>query len=95
MSENLPLPDHLASASDQEIIRFVLIRASVYAFNSPSFSGLSKMSGLHRLLIMRSISNGRFSPKAAQVLENACSRQYLHWEWLVNPSLCLKNGMII
>lgn len=95
MSQCLPLPEHLNKGSDSDILRFVVLRAIVYAFNSKDLKTLADKSGVRADSLTRFIANGAFTPRAANRIEKAVGRDFIRWEWLVNPVISFKNGDII
>lgn len=93
MSQPLPFPKHFDSDSD--LLRFVIVRAALYSLNSKEIKAVAAASGLRADTITRSICAGKFSTRAANRIEKACGRDYIRWEWLVNPRISLENGSIV
>lgn len=90
----LPLPSHLQAAEPEQILRFLVIRAGLYSLNSTLITEIAGKCKIRPDIVSRFIREGHFTSKAALKIENGLGRDFIRWEWLVNPTECVKNGSI-
>lgn len=89
---HLPLPAHLQNGDAEHVLRFVVTRAGLYSRNTALIREIAEACNLRPDVLSRFFREGHFTPKAAMKIENGLGRQYICWEWLVNPLQSLKNG---
>lgn len=89
----LPIKKELLQ-TDSDILAFLIARAGVYAFNARDLKTMAHKSGLRADNLSRFIRDGKFSVAAAEQIEKVCGREYVRWEWLVNPVRCMESGEI-
>lgn len=80
--------------TDTEILNFVISRANIYAFNARDLKTMAHKSNIRADNLSKFIREGRFPVSTAEKIEKACGREYVRWEWLVNPTACMENGEI-
>lgn len=78
----------------EQILRFLIARANIYAFNAVDLKTMAYRSNMRADMLSRFIREGRFTVDSALKIENACGREYVQWEWLCNPVGCMENGEI-
>jgi len=91
---HLPLPAHLNKGDAEAVLRFIISRAGLYALNSALVRDVAKKCELRADVLSRFLREGHFTPKAAMKIENGLGREYVHWEWLVNPQESVRNGSL-
>lgn len=90
----LPLPAHLKTGNAEHVLRFVVTRAGIYAVNSGLVRDIAHRCKMRPDAVSRFMREGHFTAKAAVKIETGLGREYVHWEWLVNPLESLKNGSL-
>lgn len=89
---HIPLPEHLKIAGAEDILRFVISRAGLYCSNIITIKEVAEKCDLRPDVVSRFIREGHFTPAAAMKVESGLGRDYIKWEWLVNPVQCVRNG---
>lgn len=89
------LPSCVNREDSEQIVRFVVSRAALLSKNTVLVREIADICGLRPDVLSRFMREGRFTTRAAMIIENGLGRDFIQWEWLVNPVECVRNGSLI
>ena len=79
----------------EQIVRFVVARAGLLSKNRVLVREIAEICDFRPDVLSRFMREGRFTMRAAMMVEAGLGRDFIQWEWLVNPVECVRNGSLI